>query len=552
MSLKIIANYQVPETTKQVARAIFPDGNAYMQLYDTFGTLFEDGDFASLFSVEGQPAVSPVRLALVSILQYAEGLTDRQAATAVRTRIDWKYLLCLELTDRGFHYSVLSEFRSRLIQGGLEQMVLDKLLAHCERAGLLKARGRQRTDSTHVLGAIRAGTRIETVGETLRHALNTLAMAVPDWMRMHSQPEWVERYATRMEEYRLPAGQAERQSYAERMGADGLALLHAVHGPDTEPWLAQLPAVETLRQVWVQNYTWLDADHLRWRTADEIPPAARYISSPYDRDVRYSRKRNTSWVGYKVHMTETCEPDAPHLVCHVETTAAPVADDDMTQPIHSALQAKGRLPATHIVDTGYVTAQLLADSQSDFAVDLVGPTRNDYRWQAQQGQGFAAEDFQIDWAQRQAVCPAGYASSSWTPAVDKRSNEVIKIKFSSSDCAPCPLRSLCTRAKSKRRTITIRPEQQHKALLAARQRTTTDTFDQLYAARAGIEGTLSQAIRVTGLRRARYIGLAKTHLQHIFSAAAMNITRIMRWLDEQPVAQTRTSAFARIHAVATA
>lgn len=552
MSLKVVASYQVPEATQQVARAIFPNGNAYMQLYDTFGTLFEDADFVSLFSVEGQPAVSPVRLALVSILQYAEGLTDRQAATAVRTRIDWKYLLCLELTDRGFHYSVLSEFRGRLIQGGLEQVVLDKLLAHCERAGLLKARGRQRTDSTHVLGAIRAGTRIEAVGETLRHALNTLAMAVPEWMRTHSQPDWVERYATRMEEYRLPAGQTERRIYAERMGADGLYLLNAIYAPDAEPWLRRLPAVETLRQVWVQNYSWFDEDHLRWRTADEIPPAGLYISSPYDLDVRYSRKRSTSWVGYKVHMTETCEPDAPHLVSNVQTTAATVSDDDTTEPIHTALQAKGLLPATHIVDTGYVTAQLLADSQNAFAVDLVGPTRNDYRWQAHEGQGFAAKDFQIDWEQQQAVCPGGHSSINWTPAVDKRKNETIKIKFSSSDCAPCPLRSLCTHSKSARRTITVRPEEQHKALLAARQRITTDAFAQLYAKRAGIEGTLSQAIRVTGLRRARYIGLAKTHLQHIFSAAALNIGRIMRWLDQQPVAQTRTSAFARIHAASPA
>jgi transposase len=551
MSLQPQEYATIPEETARVARAIFPSGNLYLQLFDPFGPLFQDQEFAALFAHDGQPAESPARLALVLILQFIEGLTDRQAADAVRTRIDWKYLLGLELTDAGFHHSVLSEFRTRLVEGSQAEFLLNKLLTHFQEHGLLKARGQQRTDSTHVLGAIRAMTRLACVGETLRAALNALAVVAPAWLGTHSQPDWVDRYGSRIEESRLPASEASRQAYAEVIGADGLALFTALDDPTAPAWLRTVPAVETLRRVWLQNYFWTSEGHLVWRQADNIPPAALFISSPYDLAAHYSKKRSTAWVGYKVHLTETCDEHAPHLIIQVETTTAPVADDAMTAPIHAALQTKGLLPATHLVDTGYVDAELLTTSQEDYGVDLVGPTRDDYHGQAQAAQGFAAKDFVIDWEHQQATCPGGHTSSSWTPAVDKRTNEVIKIKFSTRDCQPCPLRAQCTRAKSARRTITIRPEAQYKALQAARAREQSEAFQVQYAQRAGIEGTISQGVRVSGLRQARYIGLMKTHLQHILTGAAINIIRAIRWLNDEPLAQTRTSAFAQLHALPT-
>ena len=550
MSLQPQAFYSVPEETARVARAIFPKGNICLQCADTFGALFQDQEFGALFAHDGQPAEAPARLVLVLILQFIEGLTDRQAADAVRSRIDWKYLLGLALTDAGFHHSILSEFRTRLVTGSMEQFLLDKLLTHFQEHELLKARGGQRTDSTHVLGAIRAMTRLACVGETLRAALNALAVAAPAWLGAHSQPEWVDRYGARIEESRLPTSEAKRQAYAEVMGADGGALFTALAAPTTPTWLRTIPAVETLRQVLLQNYLWTTEGHLVWRAADNLPPAALFISSPYDRDAHYSKKRSTSWIGYKVHLTETCDDDAPHLITHVETTPAPVADAAMTAPIHAALQEKALLPATHLVDTGYIDAELLITSQQDYGVTLVGPTRDDYHWQAQAAQGFAAKDFVIDWAGQQATCPGGHTSSSWTPAVDKGTNDVIKIKFSTRDCQPCPLRAQCTRAKAARRTITLRPEAQHKALQAARVWEQTEAFEAQYAQRAGIEGTISQGVRVSELRHARYIGLAKTHLQHVLTAAALNLIRVMRWLNDEPFAKTRTSAFARLHVAA--
>ena len=355
MSLKPKTLDSVPEETARVARAIFPKGNIYMRLYDTFGTFFRGHEFADLFPNDGQPALCPVRLALVLILQFAEGLTDRQAADAVRTRIDWKYISCLDLSDPGFHRTVLCEFRTRLIRGSAEERLLDPLLVHFQAHGLIRSRGQQRTDSTHVLGAIRAVTRLECVGEAIRYALNSVASATPEWLYAHSRPEWVDRYEMRMDGYRFPSSSMERTRHAEQMGADGLALLDAIYDPQTPAWMAEVPAIQILQKIWIQNYSWSESRHLCWRSVKEIPPSHLFISSPYDPEARYSQKRSSSWVGYKVHITQTCDEKMPRLVTLVETTAAPVADGDMTTPIHEALKAKDLLPAVHITDTGYLS-----------------------------------------------------------------------------------------------------------------------------------------------------------------------------------------------------
>ena len=163
-----------PAETARVARAIFPDGNLVMRIYDELGLLFQDRDFADLFPIQGQPAEAPLRLALVTLLQFMEGLTDRQAADAVRTRIDWKYLLCLELTDPGFDHSVLSEYRTRLLAHGAERRLFDTILTYASEHDYVKAGGRQHSDSTHVLGAMHVLSRMEVAGETLRHTLNIL------------------------------------------------------------------------------------------------------------------------------------------------------------------------------------------------------------------------------------------------------------------------------------------------------------------------------------------------------------------------------------------
>ena len=260
------------------------------------------------------------------------------------------------------------------------------MLEACKDRGLLKARGRQRTDSTHVLAATRDLNRLELVGETLRAALNGLATVAPQWLRPRAPPEWFDRYAARVEETRLPKGQEARYAHAEVIGGDGYRLLEALRRDAAAAWLWQVPAVEVLRRVWLTQF-YLDDGRVRWRTAADLAPAGQRINSPYDAEATFGNKRSTTWTGYKVHVTETCEPDQVHLITNVETTPAVAADVDQTAPIHTALAAKGLLPGDHLVDAGYVDVELLVGSQFEHGVRLVGPVRPDVSWQAQATRG---------------------------------------------------------------------------------------------------------------------------------------------------------------------
>jgi transposase len=310
--------------------------------------------FKAVYSSEGQPALHPWQLALVSIMQFMENLSDRQAAQAVRARIDWKYALGLERTDEGFHYSVLSEFRTRLVQGSMEQQLLDTLLQRCQERGWLRARGRQRTDSTYILGAVKALNHLELVGETLRHALNVLATVAPAWLKPQVPPEWFERYAQRIEDYRLPKDKVERAALSATIGQDGYTLLATLEQAATQPelaWLKELPAVRVLEQTWAQQYRQIGGQAQRL-TPHEMPPVSEWYRSPYDDEVRYGRKRDFDWIGYKVHLTECCDDDLPHLITHVETAPATQQDHHALQAIHAELAHKDLLPRQHLVDAG--------------------------------------------------------------------------------------------------------------------------------------------------------------------------------------------------------
>jgi transposase len=545
MSLRPQAIPPVPAETVRVARLILPQGNRYLLLRDELGAIYQDEQFQPGYPTLGQPAEAPWRLALVSVLQYMENYTDRQAAEAVRVRIDWKYALSLDLTDPGFDFSVLSEFRARLIAAQQEEALLQRVLDLCQHRGWLKARGKQRTDSTHVLAAIRTINRLECVGETLRAALNSLAVVVPDWLREWVPSAWYERYASRVEEYQLPKEATKRQAMAEQIGADGWQLLAAIYAADTPGWLREVPAVEILRRVWIQQYT-LTEGTIRWRLDDNIPPASRLISSPYDPEAHMSIKRSTVWTGYKVHVTETCDEDRPHLLVHVETTPATTQDLEMTPRIHHALADKQLLPGTHVVDTGYVDGDHLLTSQNEHQIELLGPIAVAANWQRRAGHGFDAAHFRIAWQNQQAICPQGKRSRKWKSGSDRRGHEIIHVEFGRQDCLACPARADCTQAANNPRQLTLRPQAVYEATQFARHRQTTPEFKERYAIRAGVEGTLSQGIRAFDLREARYIGGAKTHLQHVITATAINVVRLLDWIVQHPRTITRTSRFAAL------
>jgi len=356
----------VPEDTARVAHAAFPKGHPYLTFRDALGTIFQDEDFTALFPAWGHPGLPPWRLALVTILQFRENLADRQAAEAVRARIDWKYLLSLELTDPGFDFSVLSAFRDRLLAGSAEELLLDKLLERCRALGLLTARGQQRTDSTHVLAAVRVLNRLELVAETLRAALNALATVAPAWLQAVSPLAWYERYSRRIEESRLPKAQAAREAYAHTVGEDGFGLLDALDAPDVPEGLRQLPSIAALRQTWQRHYERTPCApaapgasptyRVHFKASRDLPPAAEGIESPYDVEARYRHKRDTQWTGSMVHVSETCEPTTPHLLTHVHTTPATVHEAQCTEPIQQALVDKDVPPGEHLVDAAYISS----------------------------------------------------------------------------------------------------------------------------------------------------------------------------------------------------
>lgn len=533
----------IPEDTVRVARAAFRSGNIYLQLRDTLETIYVDEDFADLFSVKGQPAQSPWRLALICIMQYMENLSDRQVAEAVRGRIDWKYVLSLPLEDSGFDYSVLSEFRKRLIEGGSEELLLNKILEKFKEKGILKKPKQQRTDSTHILAAIRPLNRLETLGETMRAALNSLSVAAPDWLRRNLLKDWYDFYGRRIENYRLPKLDSERTQLGEKIGKDGFNLLNQIYHHDSPDWLRHLRAVETLRQVWIQQFYAPEIDRVQLRPPKDMPPSTIAIHSPYDLEAHYSSKRSVNWVGYKVHLTEICDEDSPHFITQVTTTLSTVTDEVVVPSIHEALEEQSLLPNQHLVDLGYTPAENLISSQRDYDLELIGPVRSDPSWQSRNHPKFAAENFTIDWEKKVATCPKGHQSITWTQKKDVGGQPIISIRFSTFSCNNCRSRSRCTRAKTEPRKLTIRDQNEYLALKNRRAVQNTREFQDIYRKRAGIEGTLSQGIRKSGLRQSRYVGEAKTHLQHIFTAVAINLYRLDNWLNDIPLASTRYSRF---------
>ena len=307
----------------------------------------------------------------------------RSAGGGSRARIDWKYTLRLEIEDAGFHFSVLSEFRGRLVAGNQEALLLETLLARLKEKQLLQERGKQRTDSTHILAAIRNLNQLELVHETLRQALNELAVQAPAWLKRQVSSAWFERYCERTSNYLLPKQEQSRLAWAEQVGQDGHFLLGQIYHEGRHPELSVLPAVETLRQVWIQNFYEEDGQ-MRLRQKKDQPPSALRIASPYDLEARVSSKRFVTWTGYKVHLTETCEADKPNLITHVETRTSTEPDHAITAVIHQRLAEKSRLPSEHFVDAGYMSVDHVFRARQDHEVDLMRNVPEDTSWQARQ------------------------------------------------------------------------------------------------------------------------------------------------------------------------
>jgi len=569
-----------PEPDAQVAAAVTAiygsrktERPLAVEIRERLGQWLADQDFAAAFGIRGRPGWAPSRLALVTVLQRAEKLTDRAAAEAVRARLDWKYLLGLPVDDPGFDHTVLAEFRGKVAEAGLERVALDALLAKLAADGLLRAGGKQRTDSTHVVAAVAALNRLELAGESVRAALEALAAAHPDWLAQRiCVPDWTGRYGTPMTAWRPPVSQAKQDELAIAYARGGYALLEAVYDQSSPAWLRELPAVDVLRQVLVQNYTRAitgGKEVIKRREkepdGDGLPPGHTRIASPYDLDARWGVKRDTFWLGYKLHVSETCDdeprcgcagdrtgrrghdkdcaaPAFPNLITHVATTDATVPDSQMTGVICGDLAAKNLAPGRSYLDAGYLSAALVVTALATWGIALIGPLLADTSAQARAGTGYARADFAIGYDGKTVTCPQGSTSASWTPCT-QRGKDAIVVQFSVTDCGPCPARALCT--SGKRRLLTLPPRDLAEAQAAARAAEKTIPFRADYARRAGVEGTMHQAAS-HGARRARYRGLPKTRLDHVYMACALNLLRLHAYWTGTPLDRKRTSHLARL------
>jgi transposase len=538
---------------------------------DHLGEWLKDGDFAAAFGARGRPGYSPAVLALVTVLQMAENLTDREAVLQAKRALDWKYLLGLRLAgDRVFDHTVLSEFRGKVAEAGLERAALDALLERLKEDGLVKAGGRQRSDSTGVVAAVAARNRLELAGESMRAALEALAAAHPDWTKGVLDDSWLRRYGTPVTSWRPPLTDKKRNELAVAYAVDGYKLLGAVYHPGSPPWLREVPAVQVLRTVLLQNYAVITGEdgrevvrrREREPEGDGLPPGHTRIASPYDSDARWSVKRGEPWLGYKLHITETCDGRPPcgcsgpcrggcaaaafpNLITDAATTPATVPDHAMTSVIDDHLAARELIPSGHYVDSGYLSAQILVGELRRLGITLVGPLLADTSPQARAADGYARADFAIDYDARAVTCPQGKTSVSWSPCV-QHGRPKITVKFSPADCGPCPARTRCfTSTARDRRQMTLNPRDLAEAQAANREREKTRSFQADYARRAGIEGTIAQAVR-HGARNARYRGLAKTALEHAFMAVALNLIRLHAYWTGTPLNRGNMTHLARL------
>ncbi|MFJ9567970.1 IS1182 family transposase [Streptomyces fuscichromogenes] len=558
MSMGSGSGRTIPALTIRMARASNPRGTAAMWVRDRLDELFVDEDFADWYPADGRKGLSPARLAMVSVLQYAENLTDRQAAEAVRCRLDWKYCLGMDLDDSGFDYSVLSEFRDRMAEADRADRLLAVMVDHLVAAGLVKRRGAVRTDSTHVLAAVRTLNRTELVTETLRAALEQLALADEEWLAPLIEAGWADRYGRPAFYHRLPKGKAALAEHALQVGEDGMRLLTAAYRHDAPPRLRALRQVQVLRQVWVQQY-WYDAsDRLRWRdpksTRDRlsrrtmprraalspradgrpdpatacVPWASLEIVSPYDPQARYSQKLTAagqkSWIGYRDHQSETCGEAGPNVIVQVITQPAPEQDISVLDDIHRGLAGQGFTDLEHFVDAGYITPESIDQAARGHGFTLTGPVRPDPR--ARDHPGFTKAEFTPDWDARTLTCPRGMTSHPWKPTLGD-GHERLSVMFPRPVCRACEDRLECTgNADGRGRHIILLPQHLQEIQTRVRREQDTPTWQEHYAIRAGCEATVSETVHAHGLRHCRYHGIAKTHVQHVLTAAGTNIIRL--------------------------
>ncbi|MEU8952638.1 transposase [Streptomyces sp. NPDC048489] len=318
-------------------------------------------------------------------------------------------------------------------------------------------------------------------------------------------------------------------------GNDAVRLLEHLyrHGADRTSG----PRIQALRQIMVQNYHRDAVGHLRRRTAEEedgpgLPPSSRAIVSPYDTSARYARHGHIiSWKGFTAHLTETCAPDCPNVITDVATTAATTHDSQVLPGIHTRLARRGLLPAEHLVDTGYTSLPHLEQATREHQVTITGPLPANPTRQHRQGNSLARDDVHIDYDKQQVTCPQGQVSAGRHgpyPTSSPTAAPLIVARFTKSQRLPCPARTQCTSTADNARTVGFPPRDLRDLQLRVRADQQTPEWKARYAVRSAVEGTVNEFAHGHGMRRCRYRGQRKAHIQHVLTAIAVNIERLSR------------------------
>jgi len=519
VSLQPTWSEQIPEDTALLGQALLAEDDVYRLVGDQVQEKLSVKMFVTMYSALGRGAIHLIVMSLVTIFQFLENIPDRVAADWARKRIDWKYALHVPLTWLGFHYSDLSRFRKRLLEHGLERLVFECVLEWVRSLGFLKKHGKQRTDSTHVLGNVARLSRLELVWETLRVALRAMKKKASKWYEGVIPAVFDHAYRERQSSWQLSATDVAAEM--QKAGADGYCLLDVLEQQAPQE-VSELPEVKTLRQVLSQQFECQEG-----QVQVRKPPikGKGVIQSPHESETRFSKKRSTEWVGYKVQVSETANSDEDNFVTDIETVDANDDDSEAVDGIHRRLQERGLEPNKHYADQGYISGANIAHS-AERGIELVGRVAADTSTKAK---GFKQSDFVLDFEHKIATCPNGQTSVSWLERPQEDGYVGVHVLFRHK-CDGCPYRAECAPGKSGR-SLEISPY--YAQITTRRAEMTTSEFKEDMKHRPAIEGTISEMVRKHGLRRARYRGKSKVRLQHLFTGAAVNLKRLARALEAQ-------------------
>ncbi len=478
----------------------------------------------------GRPGIEPVLMAGVTLLQFMERVPDRRATENVRLHLGWKHALNLRIDERGFHPTSLVTFRDRLKTHENGRLLFDGILQALGRNGLVKRQGKQRLDSTHVLGAVAHMGRLEVVRETIR-----LFLVAIQRLGLHSNcPDWsllYERYV----ECDIQWHKISKEGLCTKFQQAGHDMLALIEWSRSQEELAQHEKGRLLERVFEEQYE--VSEEGPQRRKHEAPGV---VKNPHDPEVQWSckdRDHKKGWEGYKVQIAETVpEGEASErpkgqpttgFITEVTTTEA-IASDYAGREVVEQRQDEHGLGAAEesYVDAGYINDDTLARASQE-GRRLMGPARPSAN---SSGRLFTVADFDVSVAQRKAVCPAGHVSTQCSRLENQTTGQVDYRFEWSYHCDDCPLKSQCTKARAGRRMIVVGEHHDH--LQQRRREMQTEAFQKAMHQRNGIEGTISEFAR-NGGRRTRYRGLDKTSLCNYVHGAAINARRWIRWLQYQ-------------------